>query len=277
MRDHPAAAIDAGHGAIPHERRAFLRAVRGQTTSPALREASACRTTSTTTSTHCEPDPAASGVARPHQGAPHASCHPGSSVGRTARVATLAVTTLLMALLSVGALVAGAQSPSPAPPEVQPLSFFSGFQAESAGGACQVAEPTVEVVGYVTQERGESWGCQTVTTAIPGSPVRPSSSANSRRGLRCDLGPERRRRAPWRGPGGSAPCANGSRTRPGMGGHLDGASMGSEFDQGAGWFVGEGAYEGLAGLRHERRRQPQGSGARDGPTTASRRSGIADQ
>ena len=161
-------------------------------------------------------------------------------------MATLAVTTLLMALLSVGALVAGAQSPSPALPEVQPLSFFSGFQAESAGGACQIAQPTVEVVGYVTQERGESWGCQTVTTGDPrfSGETRFIWNSDAVYGAISD-----------RDGAGGAPAGDleisavRQRIENEAGaweGTLTELHMGSEFHQGAGWFVGEGAYEGLA-------------------------------
>ncbi len=162
----------------------------------------------------------------------------------TARVATLAVTTLLLALLSVGALVAGAQSPSPTQPEPQALSFFSGFQAESAGGACQVAKPTVEVVGVVTQERGESWGCQTVTTGDPrfSGETRFIWNTDAVYGAISD-----------RGAGGPAGDLEVSAVRQRIEneagaweGTLTELHMGSEFHQGAGWFVGEGAYEGLA-------------------------------
>ena len=85
----------------------------------------------------------------------------------TARVTALAAATLLIALLSAGALVVGAQSPSPAPLQAEALSFFSGTQGESAEGACQLTDPPSEVVDGVDQVRGLSWGCQTVTTDDP--------------------------------------------------------------------------------------------------------------
>ena len=94
----------------------------------------------------------------------------GSTLGvgsPTARVVAFAAATLLMAL-SAGALVVGAQSPPPAPPETEPLSFFSGTTAASgAEGACQLTDPPSEVVDGVEQVRGLSWGCQTVTTDDP--------------------------------------------------------------------------------------------------------------
>ena len=82
-----------------------------------------------------------------------------------ARIAVILATTLLMAALGVGALVAGAQSPSPAPADTPPMSFFTGSAPWSED--CPIATPTIETVDGVAKERGESWGCLTWTTDDP--------------------------------------------------------------------------------------------------------------
>ncbi len=155
-----------------------------------------------------------------------------------ARIAVIIATTLLLAALGVGALVAGAQSLSPAPPPAAPaLSFFTGNAPTT--GACQKAGPTVEVSGGVAHERGESWGCLTWTTDDPRFSGVSVNVWNSDAVI------------------GSAAVASG---RPGaiLAGrerleNEDGAwegtwtelSIGSEPAMNAGWYVGEGAYDGL--------------------------------
>ncbi len=120
-----------------------------------------------------------------------------------ARVTAIAAATLLLALLSAGALVAGAQSPSPTLPEAQAPSFFTGSAPDDA---CQLAEPTTEVVDGVIRERGGSGAAGSGRPTIPGSPGSPRSSGTWMRS--CS-----------RGAGGprSSPPENGSRTRPGRG------------------------------------------------------------
>ena len=152
----------------------------------------------------------------------------------TARVAALVVATLLLGVLSVGALVAGAQSPPPAPVETEPLSFFSGTQGESAEGACQITDPPTEVVAGVEQVRGLSWGCQTVTTDDPRFSGETTLIWNT------DALPSRN-------------SYNISATRQRIvneagawEGTLTELQFGSQFIESAGWFIGEGAYDGLA-------------------------------
>lgn len=149
-----------------------------------------------------------------------------------ARVAAFAAATLLMALLSVGALVAGAQSPPPVPPEVEAPSFFTGQVAEAAGGACLIAEPAVEVVGGITQQRGESWGCQTLTTDDP----RISGETKFIWNMDVVEG------------GRSGEIIAGRQRIENEAGAWEGTftelQLG-EFQEQAGWFIGEGAYDGL--------------------------------
>jgi hypothetical protein len=158
----------------------------------------------------------------------------------TARVAAIAAATLLLGLLATGAFVAGAQSPSPAPPELEaaePPSFFTGTAPTS--GACPIANPTFETVDGVMKKRGESWGCLTWTTEDPrfsgvskniwnsDEYITPADAANGRLG-HIIAGRERIEN--------DAGAWEGTWTELGVG---------SEFDQSAGWFVGEGAYDGL--------------------------------
>jgi hypothetical protein len=151
----------------------------------------------------------------------------------TARVVVFVATTLLVALLGAGALVAGAQSPSPAPPVV-PLSFFSGTQGEAAGGACQLADPPSEVVDGVSRTRGVSWGCQTVTADDPRLSGTTkyiwNSDASSGLGANHEIALVRQRieneAGAWEGT-------------------LTELQFGSVFHEASGWLIGEGAYEGL--------------------------------
>jgi hypothetical protein len=152
-----------------------------------------------------------------------------------ARVAAIAVTTLLLTLLSVGALVAGAQSPPPASLQGTPLSFFSGTHSESAEGACQLTDPPSELVGDVARSRGVRWGCQVVTADDPRfsgeveviwnadtftDPSGPFELQATRQRIENEEGA-------WEGT-------------------LTGLQVGLEVPESAGWFFGEGAYEGLA-------------------------------
>ena len=153
----------------------------------------------------------------------------------TARVAILVATTLLMALLGVGALVAGAQSPSPAPPEVVTLSFFSGTQAEAPGVRASSRTRRARSSVASTQARGTSWGCQTVTTDDPRfsgetTYIWNTDAVNS--------------------PGGSGEISAVRQRIENEAGAWEGTltelQVGSEFHESAGWLVGEGAYDGLA-------------------------------
>ena len=106
-----------------------------------------------------------------------------------------------------------------------------------SGGACPLADPPSESSMASTQARGESWGCQTVTTVR--SPVLRGDQGHLEHGH--GHGPE---------DGDSResiarPPADRERGR-GMGGHLDRARGRPEFHESAGWFIGEGAYDGLA-------------------------------
>jgi hypothetical protein len=155
-----------------------------------------------------------------------------------ARIAVLLATTLLMAVLGVGALVVGAQSPSPVPDDTPPMSFFTGSAPWSAD--CPRATPTVETVDGIVKKRGESWGCLTWTTDDPRFSGVSEAIWNSDEVT------------------GSAAVASG---RPGSitagrerieneAGAWEGTSImlsvGSEFEgEAAGWYVGEGAYDGL--------------------------------
>jgi hypothetical protein len=151
----------------------------------------------------------------------------------TARVTGLAAATLLIALLSAGALVAGAQSPAPAPTEAEPLSFFSGTQGESSEGACQLTDPPSEVVDGVEQVRGLSWGCQTVTTDDPRISGEITfiwnSDSVSRPGRTGVISAVRERIE------NEAGAWEGTLTELQFGSLLESA----------GWLVGEGAYDGL--------------------------------
>lgn len=151
----------------------------------------------------------------------------------TTRVAALVAATLLTALLATGAIVAG-QSPSLVPPGVQPPSFFTGTQGESPEGACQLADPPSEVVDGVEQVRGVSWGCQTVTTDDP----RFSGAT----------------KFIWNTDAVNTPAGNHEisavrqRIENAAGaweGTLTELQVGSEFHEATGWFLGEGAYDGL--------------------------------
>jgi hypothetical protein len=155
----------------------------------------------------------------------------------TVRVAFLVATTLLLALLSVGALVAGAQSLSPDAPEGGPISFFTGSVAEStesADGACQLAPGTTQEVGGLTQSRGESWGCQVVTTDDPRLSGETTFIWNSDAAITPN--------------GAGEVIAVRQRIENEDGaweGTLTELDLGSRFRGSAGWLIGEGAYEGL--------------------------------
>lgn len=153
-----------------------------------------------------------------------------STLGVGSRIA-LANATLLLSLLGAGALVAGAQSPAPAPPEEVALSFFSGNVGESAEGACQLAEPTSETVDGVDRSRGESWGCQTVTTDDPRFSGETTFIWNTDAIDNLEISAVRQRieneAGAWEGT-------------------LTELQVGSQFHESAGWFTGEGAYNGLA-------------------------------
>jgi len=150
----------------------------------------------------------------------------------TARVVALAATTLLLAVLSAGALVVGAQSPAPAPPETGAISFFTGTGPTDA---CQIASPTEETVGDVLQQRGESWGCQVWTMDDP----RISGVAKTI--WNQDIAP--------RPTGGSGAVASALFRIENEAGAWEGTmtelEFGSQFRGSAGWFIGEGAYDGL--------------------------------
>lgn len=151
-----------------------------------------------------------------------------------ARVVGVAATTLLMAQLSVGALAAGAQSPSPAGPRGARLSAFSGTQAEAPGGACQLADPPSTLVDGVDQTRGASWGCQTITTDDPRLSGATTFIWNTDA---IDV------------PGGTLEISAVRQRIENEAGAWEGSltelQVGSEFHQAAGWLIGEGAYDGL--------------------------------
>lgn len=149
-----------------------------------------------------------------------------------ARVAAIAVATLLLALLSAGALVVGAQSPSPTLPEAGAISFFTGTGPTDA---CPIATSTEETVGDVVQQRGESWGCQVWTVSDP------RFSGTAKTIWNAD-------RAPYQGGSGEINSAlfrieNEDGAWEGI---LTELQLGSQFRGSAGWFTGEGAYAGLA-------------------------------
>lgn len=149
-----------------------------------------------------------------------------------ARVAVFVVTTLLLALLGVGALVVGAQSPSPGPPDAPTLSFFTGRAPTT--GACQKASPTIESVDGVTRKRGEGWGCLTWTTDDPRFSGVSENTWNSDSVIVN---------------GRAGEIVAGRERIENEDGAWEGTwtelSIGSELSENAGWYVGEGAYEGL--------------------------------
>jgi hypothetical protein len=149
-----------------------------------------------------------------------------------ARVTAIAAATLLLALLSAGALVAGAQSPSPTLPEAQAPSFFTGSPPDDA---CQLAEPTTEVVDGVIRERGGSAGCGVWTADDP----RFSGESKVIWNLDAVMLP---------GSGRGEIIAARERIENEAGaweGTVTELQLGSEFGEASGWFMGEGAYDGL--------------------------------
>jgi hypothetical protein len=148
-----------------------------------------------------------------------------------ARIAVILATTLLLAVLGVGALVVGAQSPSPAPPETVRMSFFTGTGPTDA---CQLAEPSEEVVDGVLRARGESWGCQEWTTSDP----RFSGVATVIWNQDTVTLPE--------GPGEITSTLFRLENADGAWeGTVTEMMVGKLFRGSAGWLTGEGAYDGL--------------------------------
>jgi hypothetical protein len=149
-----------------------------------------------------------------------------------ARVAAIVITTLLLTLLSIGALVVGAQSPTPDAPEAGAISFFTGTGPTDA---CQIARPTEETVGDVLQQRGESWGCQAWTVSDP------RFSGTAKTIWNMDSAPRA---------GGSGAIISALFRIENEAGAWEGVltelELGGQFRGSAGWFTGEGAYEGLA-------------------------------
>jgi hypothetical protein len=88
----------------------------------------------------------------------------------TARVAAIAVVTLLMAILGVGALVAGAQSPSPMPPEevsaAAPVVFDGHIECGPEVRSGTTISAPIEGGGSGTWRRGYAWQ-QTATMSDP--------------------------------------------------------------------------------------------------------------
>jgi hypothetical protein len=160
----------------------------------------------------------------------------GSTLGvgsPIARVTAIAAATLLLALLSAGALVAGAQSPSPTLPEAQAPSFFTGSPPDDA---CQIASPTTEVVDGVIRERGESWGCGVWTADDP----RFSGESKVIWNLDAVMLP---------GSGRAEIVAARERIENADGaweGTVTELQFGSDTVVVSGWFMGEGAYDSLA-------------------------------
>jgi hypothetical protein len=153
----------------------------------------------------------------------------------TARVAALVAATLLLGLLATGAFVAGAQSPSPAPAELEaaaPPSFFTGNAPFS--GACQIASPTTEYVDGVTKKRGESWVCLTWTTDDPRFSGVSKNIYNTDAYIPAS-GPVGYLIAGFERIENDAGAWEGTWTEL----RID------TFDEIAGWFIGEGAYDGL--------------------------------
>jgi hypothetical protein len=121
-------------------------------------------------------------------------------------------------------------------------SFFTGTAPTS--GSCQLAIPTIEDFGGVSHKRGESWGCLTWTTDDP------RFSGVSRNIWNEDQYSEGLTR-------GSSPRMATDRVGSIKAGRERiendaGAWEGTwtdlaveSFDEVSGWFVGEGAYEGL--------------------------------
>jgi hypothetical protein len=150
-----------------------------------------------------------------------------------ARVTAIAAATLLLALLGAGALVAGAQSPSPTLPEVEAPSFFTGL---APNDACQIASPTTEVVDGVIRERGESWGCGGWTADDP------RFSGESRVIWNADA-------VMIPGSGRAQIVAARERIENADGaweGTMTELRVGSDIFEASGWFIGEGAYDGMA-------------------------------
>jgi hypothetical protein len=116
-------------------------------------------------------------------------------------------------------------------------SFFTGNAPTS--GACAIAGPTVALVDGVQQDRGTSWGCLSWSTDDP------RFSGVSRNIYDTDQ---------YLADAGSATGRLGTVTAgreriENEAGAWEGTWTGlavEDFDEVAGWFEGEGAYEGLA-------------------------------
>lgn len=154
-----------------------------------------------------------------------------------ARGVVILAATLLAALLGVGVLVVGAQSPSPAPPDAPALAFFTGNAPTT--GACNIATPTIESVAGIVKKRNESWGCLIWTTDDPrfsgvsrniwnSDEVLPSATTANGQPGSILAGRERIEN--------EAGAWEGTWTE---------ISVGSESAGNAGWYIGEGAYDGL--------------------------------
>jgi hypothetical protein len=81
----------------------------------------------------------------------------------TARVAALAAATLLLAVLGVGALVAGAQSPSPPPPE--DVAGQPAWVTGTVSGGTLAGTPEVKVEEGVTRSYPYHWRDMRLTTS----------------------------------------------------------------------------------------------------------------
>jgi hypothetical protein len=160
-----------------------------------------------------------------------------------AAAAVLSVTgSLGLALLLAGAsapvVAQEAASPSAGSP-VDPMapSFFTGNAPVT--GACRIASPTTQVIDAVIQGRGESWGCMTYTTDDP------RFSGVSRNVFDTDEYTSAARMATGR----TGTIVAGRERIENDAGAWEGTWTGLEvesFNETAGWFAGEGAYDGLA-------------------------------
>jgi hypothetical protein len=84
----------------------------------------------------------------------------------TARVAAVAISTLLVAILSAGAFVVGAQSPSPAPPEMDTSDLQPAWVTGTFGGGIAAATPKFTPLDGLTRALYH-WKDMRITTTDP--------------------------------------------------------------------------------------------------------------